>query len=63
MPTYLVYKAETGIPSPPFDSREPDWEDYPPARANWQIDVRCDKVPSNGLGASWQNPLHCHPGP
>ncbi|MFJ8195108.1 DNRLRE domain-containing protein [Streptomyces sp. NPDC096094] len=101
MPTYLVYNAESDIPPPPFGGKKREWEDYPPARFSWQIDVRCDKVPSNGtpgcvlaeyvpeytihaakypaaaahiwliqnkskpsngLGASWQNPLHYHPG-
>ncbi|MFI0243101.1 DNRLRE domain-containing protein [Streptomyces sp. NPDC016845] len=48
MPTYLVYDFESDIDPPSFGNQKRDWQDSPPARANWQIDVRCDKVSSNG---------------
>ncbi|MFI2357739.1 DNRLRE domain-containing protein [Streptomyces anulatus] len=48
MPTYLVFNVESDIDPPSFGNQKREWMDYPPARANWQIDVRCDKVSSNG---------------
>ncbi|WP_455430994.1 DNRLRE domain-containing protein [Streptomyces cadmiisoli] len=48
MPTYLVFNAKSDIDPPSFGTQKREWKDYPPSRANWQIDVRCDKVSTNG---------------